>query len=168
LRERTEDVRALAEAFFARFAAENGVVPKPVDANVFDALAQRAWPGNVRELRNVVERMAILAAERVTIADLPEDPHRNPFEEEESGDGEKDAAEPWEGSKAREEDGQLRTADLSTFVTLREHRERAERDYLLETLRAANWNISKSAVVLGVERTNLHKKIRTHGIKRGE
>ena len=53
-------------------------------------------------------------------------------------------------------------------LTLREFREGAERTYIVDTLKALDWNISKAAVVLGVERTNLHKKIRAYGIKRGD
>jgi len=53
-------------------------------------------------------------------------------------------------------------------LTLREFREGAERTYIIDTLKALDWNISKASVVLGVERTNLHKKIRAYGIKRGD
>ena len=53
-------------------------------------------------------------------------------------------------------------------LTLREFREGAERTYIIDTLKVLDWNISKAAVVLGVERTNLHKKIRAYGIKRGD
>ena len=51
---------------------------------------------------------------------------------------------------------------------MREYRETSERSYIIETLKALDWNISKAAIVLGVERTNLHKKVRAYGIKRGE
>src|SRR3954469_6683984 len=87
LRERVEDIPLLAYAFMQQFGKENGTKPKPMDENVIHALVARKWPGNVRELKNVVERMAILSGDRVTIADLPEDPHESPF-------GEEDAAEP--------------------------------------------------------------------------
>ena len=53
-------------------------------------------------------------------------------------------------------------------LTLREYRDRAERRYIIDVLGGLDWNISRAAVVLGVERTNLHKKIRAYGIKRGE
>jgi len=53
-------------------------------------------------------------------------------------------------------------------LTLREFRERSERRYIVEVLGSLEWNISRAAIVLGVERTNLHKKIRAYGIKRGE
>ena len=54
------------------------------------------------------------------------------------------------------------------YLTLREHREQSERRYIVDTLKLTGWNISRTAIVLGVERTNLHKKIRAYAIKRGE
>ena len=54
------------------------------------------------------------------------------------------------------------------YPTLREFREQQERKYIVDTLKLTGWNISRTAVVLGVERTNLHKKIRGYAIKRGE
>jgi two-component system nitrogen regulation response regulator NtrX len=151
LRERREDIPLLAETFVAAFCKENGLKPKRMDPSVTEALTRRSFPGNVRELKNVVERAAILASDVITIADLPEDPHRSPFDDED------DDATPPHASRAPGE-----------RATLREHREISERRYIIETLKEADWNVSKAAVVLGVERTNLHKKIRTYGIKRGE
>jgi len=54
------------------------------------------------------------------------------------------------------------------YMTLREFREHQERKYIVDTLKLTGWNISRTAIVLGVERTNLHKKIRAYAIKRGE
>ena len=105
--------------------------------------------------------MRWVASDRVTIADLPEDPHASPFEEEndpvaaelppslEGGDDEL-APEP------RQAGGR--------HLTLREFREKSERQYIVDTLRMASWNISRTAILLGVERTNLHKKIRSYPV----
>ncbi len=169
LRERPEDIRALAESFARGFFEENGLRPKPIDDMVYKALARRSWPGNVRELRNVVERAAILSGDVVTIADLPEDPHENPFEEEAS---EQDSSPSLAAEGFSQDDRGTPTpppvAAGGTRLTLREYRDHAERGYIVETLRALDWNISRTAAVLGVERTNLHKKIRGYGIRRGE
>jgi transcriptional regulator of acetoin/glycerol metabolism len=54
-----------------------------------------------------------------------------------------------------------------TPLSLKEYRESAERGYITRTLEECTWNISKAAVQLGVERTNLHKKMRAYGIRRG-
>jgi DNA-binding NtrC family response regulator len=163
LRERVEDIPLLARAFMENFAKENGTKPKPIDDAVIQALVARRWPGNVRELKNVVERMAILSGDRVTIADLPEDPHESPFgEEEPSTDG--PAAE----SLDEEEQPSTKAPIPGQYLTLREFREQTERKYIVDTLKLTGWNISRTAIVLGVERTNLHKKIRSYQIKRGE
>jgi two-component system nitrogen regulation response regulator NtrX len=165
LRERVEDIPLLARALMESFAKENGIKAKPIDDAVLNALVARRWPGNVRELKNVVERMAILSGDRVTIADLPEDPHESPFGEDESStDGA--GVQPFEDD--RDEASALRPPIPGQYQTLREHREHAERKYIVDTLKLTGWNISRTAIVLGVERTNLHKKIRGYQIKRGE
>ncbi len=179
LRERLEDIRPLADAFVTSFCKENGLRRKPIEANVYRALESRAWPGNVRELKNVIERAAILSSDIITIADLPEDPHANPFEDETPAgvtatepDNAPQATEPFDTPAAPvalpatpaaangERNGER--------LTLREYRELAERRYIVEVLQSLDWNISRAAIALGVERTNLHKKIRAYGIKRGE
>jgi DNA-binding NtrC family response regulator len=166
LRERTEDIRPLADAFVATFCKENGLRRKPIDSTVYKALEARTWPGNVRELKNVVERAAILSSDVITIADLPEDPHANPFEDEPAGPDVIDAHE--DGPADRAAEAVAAASPGGERLTLREFREQSERRYIVETLRSLEWNISRTAVVLGVERTNLHKKIRAYGIKRGE
>jgi DNA-binding NtrC family response regulator len=168
LRERVEDIPLLAQSFMEQFSRENGTKPKPIDADVVAALAARKWPGNVRELKNVVERMAILSGDRVTIADMPEDPHANPFGEEDAPDGADDlheASEPGEVSTPATSATQPIPGE---YLSLRDYREKSERQYIVDTLKLTGWNISRTAVVLGVERTNLHKKIRAYQIKRGE
>jgi DNA-binding NtrC family response regulator len=168
LRERAEDIRALAEAFVAAFCKENGLRKKPIDATVYKALEARSWPGNVRELKNVVERAAILSGDVITIADLPEDPHANPFDDESPGNHEDADAS---ADEAGDSGGPPRTGSSTPpgeRLTLREYREQSERRYIVDTLKALEWNISRTAIALGVERTNLHKKIRAYGIKRGE
>src|SRR5512133_215828 len=82
LRERSGDIRLLAESLVQSFCRENGLRQKKIDPNVFIALEARKWPGNVRELKNVVERAAILSSDVITIADLPEDPHASPFDDD--------------------------------------------------------------------------------------
>jgi len=147
LRERLEDVPLLAERFLQLACRENGLRPKPVDAAVWDRLRQYRWPGNVRELRNVCERIAIMSGDRVTAADVPE------------GVGPRPAAAA--GAPAGE-------ADLGRYgeVPLRELRDLVERDYIQKKLEEHDWNITQAAQALGVERTNLHKKIKQHGLSR--
>jgi len=154
LRDRREDIPLLADRFVASFCSENGLRAKRIDPSVYESLMRREFPGNVRELKNVVERAAILASDVITVADLPEDPHMSPFEDDDHS--------------VSTAPVRVNTPGGSGRPTLREHREATERAYILETLREVDWNVSKAAVMLGVERTNLHKKIRAYAIARGE
>ena len=153
LDQRKEDIPVLAEAFMKSFCEENGLKTKVLRSDVFVALTNRTWPGNVRELKNVVERAAILSGDEVTIADLPEDPHADPFDDT-------PGPAPRGTAPRRDPDGPR--------PTLRDFREQAERQHIVDTLVEFEWNVSRAAVALGVERTNLHKKIRAYGIERGE
>jgi DNA-binding NtrC family response regulator len=152
LRERRADILLLAQGFLREFSIENGLREKPIDDDVLAALAERSWPGNVRELRNVVERMAILSGERITLDDLPEE---GVLSEVRRGSLPLSGLPPTRG-------------DAGERLTLREYRTRAEKDYILQTLDEVGWNISRAATILGVERTNLHKKMRSYGIRREE
>ena len=152
LRERRDDIPALAAAFLRDFCAENGLKDKPIGPEVLERLQQKAWPGNVRELRNVVERMAILSGDVIEIEDLPADGKLARAAARESGEATPDPI--------HDEDGRR--------LTLREYRDRAERRYLVSTLEECEWNVSKAASMLGVERTNLHKKMRSLGVQRDE
>jgi DNA-binding NtrC family response regulator len=157
LRERREDIPALVAAFLEEFCEENGIRPKPVDAAVMERLRHKPWPGNVRELKNVVERMAILSGDRITVEDLPPEGKLSLAAAQELA---APAVSPADGDVLGEamEDGRR--------LTLREYRDRAERRYIEATLDACDWNISKAAGLLGVERTNLHKKMRALGLRR--
>jgi DNA-binding NtrC family response regulator len=152
LRERVEDIELLARSFVDAFCKENGLKEKQIEQQVLQVLKGRQWIGNVRELKNVVERAAILSDNVITVADLPEDPHVNPFDDDSDRDDASHEAAVAPGARP----------------TLRQYREAGERRYILETLASLDWNISKAAAQLGIERTNLHKKIRAFSIKRGE
>jgi two-component system nitrogen regulation response regulator NtrX len=141
LRERPGDIPLLVEAFVERFCDEHGFPRKRVTAQAMAKLEGYPWPGNVRELKNIIERMVIMSDETIDVADLPEDLFR-----------------------ARIQAGLTRAAPR----TLREFKEEMEKRFLLEKLAENDWNISRTAEILGIERTNLHKKIRHFGITRGE
>jgi DNA-binding NtrC family response regulator len=166
LRERREDVPALALAFARTFAQENGLKEKRVDPDVVSALAQRSWPGNVRELRNVVERMVILSGDRITLDDIPPEGR---IREGATNGATANAAHADLVAASRPAAAPISSEPENgdgTRPTLREFRDKAEADYILTTLKECEWNISRAAVVLGVERTNLHKKMRALGIRR--
>ena len=156
LRERVEDIPTLARAFLRDFCRQHGGHDKPVEPEVFDLLQQRAWPGNVRELRNVIERMVILSEAEITADDVPPD---------HLGDAARASAEA-AGLPIASDHPDASAATPGSGLSLREFRDRNEIEYIRTTLRECDWNISRAAAQLGIERTHLHKKMRAFGIKR--
>jgi two-component system nitrogen regulation response regulator NtrX len=138
LRERAGDIPLLAEHFMADFAREYGRRPKRIDAGAAARLRSYPWPGNVRELRNVIERLIIMVAgDTITIDDLM-------F---------------LDGVAVSEVN-----ATVTETIPLHAARDRFERDYILKALAAQQGNISRTADVLGVERSNLYRKMKGFGI----
>jgi len=179
LRERISDIPLLARAFFADFCAEYGGRAKPVDPRVYEQLTTRPWPGNVRELRNVVERMVILSGPEITVDDVPEAGFsREPVptmaapasQVTEPAAQLQSAGTQGQGRSQTGEHGRTLAIPLGDdeLPSLRDFRDRAEREYILVTLQTCDWNISRAATLLGVERTNLHKKLRALGIQRAD
>jgi DNA-binding NtrC family response regulator len=140
LRKRPEDIPPLVERFVDEFCTQNGFKRKSMDPAVVKLLQGYDWPGNVRELKNLIERLVILGGSTITKDDLPDY-----------------LAGP---STAR--------VDLRRFAEkpLREFREQMERAFILLKLEECGWNISQTAKNLGIERTNLHKKIKSYGLRK--
>jgi len=159
LRERATDIPALAVSFLREFCRENGLREKPMDEDVLEALAERSWPGNVRELRNVVERMAILSGDYIGLDDLPSLGRLS---------RERAAEDHGSGSSQRPSSIPISVDSGGERLSLRDYREVAEKQYIVATLDEVQWNISRASQLLGVERTNLHKKMRAYGIRRAD
>jgi len=144
LRERKEDIPLLAAHFLRLFSREYGKQERALCPEAMDLLMQYPWPGNVRELRNVMERMVIM---------VPQDTIQPP-----------DLA-----LSLRTRAGAAPEAPAETPLewdgTLREARDHFEREYILRRLGEAHWNITRAAERLGLERSNLHRKIKTYGIE---
>jgi two-component system nitrogen regulation response regulator NtrX len=140
LRDRPDDIARLADHFMAEFAREYGKRLKTFEPDALDVIQQYAWPGNVRELRNVIERLMIMVpGDAIAASNLSFlDPNA------------------------------LRRTDLPEApvdrLTLHEARDRFERDLILRTLAAQQGNMSRTAEVLGVERSNLYRKMKAFGI----
>ncbi len=137
LRDRREDIPLLAAHFLETGAARLGRRPKRLSPAALEALSDYRWPGNVRELRNIVERLLILSpTDEVRREDLPVE---------------------------------IRDAELSAPIPedapLREARDDFERRYLLAALRRHRGNVSRAAETLGVERSNLYRKLKGYGIE---
>ena len=149
LRERKEDVPLLAEHFVREFAEAEGLGTKELTPAALSLLANYAWPGNVRELRNLMERAVILVPGPVIDADDIRD---------------------WlvpvtraEGARAIAE---ADPADEDEPSNLREELERRESEAIVKVLESVRWNVTQAAAQLGVDRTNLHRKMRKYGIHR--
>jgi two-component system nitrogen regulation response regulator NtrX len=138
LRARTEDVPLLVDHFIRVFSAENGKRIKTLSGEALAYFLAYDWPGNVRELRNMVERLVIMAPRDVIEAEDVPAPLRPKEHVGETGE-------------ARER-------------TLREARDHFERAYILAELRANEWNMTRTAERLGIERSHLYRKIKAHGI----
>ena len=146
LRDRADDVPRLAEHFMATLAGEYGRRVKRFAPEAMLRLQQHGWPGNVRELHNVVERLLIMVAGdvvtlRTSASSATARVDRRP--------GAAPGTAPGAGGAP---------------LPLAEARDRFERDYILQVLAAHQGNISRTADALGVERSNLYKKMRAFGI----
>jgi len=141
LRERREDVPLLVEHYAEKYAREYGRPRWTVEPAAMEALTNYAWPGNVRELRNFVERLIILApGESIGRGDLPAAFAAPP------------SAPP---------------DPASPTLSLKDGREAFEREMIRLRLESLGWNITRAAQSLGIERSNLHRKMKTYGIRPG-
>jgi two-component system nitrogen regulation response regulator NtrX len=137
LRERIEDVRLLADYFLREFTTSYGRKPKELAEEAFRALEEYPWPGNVRELRNLMERIVIMNPQvRIEARHIPLDRSRRAVFDR----------------------------PMDRFGSLQEVREAAERDYILKKLDDANGNVTRTAELLGLERSHLYRKMKALGI----
>ncbi len=143
LRDRREDIPALVEHFFTRFASEQGVSAPEIGIDAMAALQAYEWPGNVRQLRNVVERTVIMTP-RDRMAQI-----------------EADMLPPEIFSSRGEGDSRV---SVMMSAPLREARESFEREYLRVQIRRFSGNISKTASFIGMERSALHRKLKLLGM----
>jgi two-component system, NtrC family, nitrogen regulation response regulator NtrX len=136
LRERVEDIPLLADHFLREFATTYGRKPKELTAEAYRLLQDYPWPGNVRELKNLMERIVILNPQvRIDARHIPLPVSRKNLER-----------------------------PVERFGSLQEVREAAERDYILRKLDEAQGNITRAAELVGLERSNLYRKMKSLGI----
>jgi two-component system nitrogen regulation response regulator NtrX len=142
LAERRDDIPLLVSHFMKRLSAAAGLPMREIGDDAMAVLQTHNWPGNVRQLRNIVERLLILAsddaAEALTADLLPSDLAGNP--------------------------GGRRASDLVISLPLREAREIFERDYLIAQINRFGGNISRTAAFIGMERSALHRKLKSLGV----
>jgi two-component system nitrogen regulation response regulator NtrX len=139
LRERKSDIAILVEHFIGEFCLENNKEMKKISPEAMDLLVSYSWPGNVRELKNVVERMVIMS--------------RGPMIED------KDVPDP-----VREQPKAPPEFSFLEFNLLRDARREFEKRFIMKKLTENDENISKTAELIGIERSNLHRKIKSYAI----
>jgi two-component system nitrogen regulation response regulator NtrX len=173
LRERPEDVPVLVRHFSDLFGRENNFRAKRFTAAALEAMQRHRWKGNVRELRNAVERLMIMASgEVIDVPQLREVLRLEPAEPRAAVEVPAPvpvaAAPPAPDLVSNAEAG---GGDLAAVGgergrpgTLREFKESAERAFLVDKLREHQWNISRTAEVIGTPRSNLYKKLEQYGI----
>lgn len=139
LRERAGDIGLLAEHFLRIFASELDEPVKSLTAGALEVLKGYPWPGNIRELRNLTERLCILVpGQRIDVPDLPENIVR---------------------------DSEPGSAELRPEAsTLKEAKSDFERSFILDKLQENQWNVTKTAEAIGIERSNLHRKLKSYNI----
>ena len=143
LRERSEDIELLVKHFVSQFYHNEGREPKTFLKETLEQFSRHNWPGNIRELKNIIERILIMTPGSViSPADIPglSVEHVRPSESE------------------------LYFDNSASPGTLREAREGFEKDFITQKLEENDWNISRTAEIIALERSNLHRKIKSYGI----
>ncbi len=139
LRDRKADIPLLVKRFLKDFAHKEGEQGKAITDDALDLLIRHDWPGNIRELKNIVERLVIMTAgDVIDEKDIP------PFVQKDQTD------EPDGGAVAADSYRSAKTA--------------FEKRYIAQKLREHEGNISRTAEAIGLERSNLHRKIKAYGL----
>lgn len=137
LRERKEDIQPLAERFLTDFTTKEGMEQKKLTDDALDLLMKHDWPGNVRELKNIIERLIILTpSDAISAQDIP------PL-------------------NIKEETATAFGNQAVTGDSFRSAKMDFERQFILKKLEENDGNISKTAEAIGLERSNLHKKLKS-------
>lgn len=146
--ERRDDIPVLVEFFMRRISQSTGLQPRKIGDDAMAALQAHTWPGNVRQLRNNIERLMILAAgdaDTLVTADML----------------------PADVSASAPAVTQGAGSERIISLPLREARELFEREYLIAQINRFGGNISRTASFIGMERSALHRKLKSLGVNPG-
>ncbi len=153
LRERKEDISLLAQYFLKEFASLHQKKERKINRESLELLESYPWPGNIRELKNLIERLVILQAPGEENKEIQADdlkPHLN------------------EGvpiSTASFSAAPKGAVALTTGQSLKDAKADFEREYIVQALKDHDWNITKTAQTLGIERSYLHRRMNSFGIE---
>ncbi len=142
LRERKDDIPILAEAFSKEITNRHKKPPVKFLDDAIKLLQEMPWTGNVRELKNIVERIIIIIDKReISRSDI----------------------------ELLLKPGQVTMDDIiDESNSFQEFKEKAERAFIIKQLNENNWNISKTAEILDIQRSHLYNKMKKYGIEKGE
>ncbi|WP_183565108.1 sigma-54-dependent transcriptional regulator [Mucilaginibacter sp. SP1R1] len=149
--DRKDDITLLTQSFLDEICNEYGMPVKKISDAALDALKALPWTGNIRELRNMVERLIILSDKTITDNDVRA--FANPSAPVAAGSGDNNGAQ---------------QTDFDQFNNFQEYKDFAEREYIKFKLEKNNWNVSKTADDIDIQRSHLYSKIEKFGLKRGE
>jgi len=150
LSERRDDIGMLTQNFIEEICNDYGMPPKKVSDAALEELKKLPWTGNIRELRNMVERLIILSDKIITDGDVKA--FANPSAIVSVSGGASAAPQ----------------TDFDQFANFQEYKDYAEREYIKFKLEKNNWNVSKTADDIDIQRSHLYSKIEKFGLKRGE
>lgn len=145
LNDRRDDIPVLAERFLKEMCNEYNLPLKKFSLKALDALKTYNWSGNIRELRNVIERLTILCGEVISEEEVSA--FTRPLE--------------FTGLSTLE-------SIVNKFSDLHEFKDFVEREFIERKLKGNNWNITKTAEEIGIQRSHLYNKIEKYGFNRGE
>jgi len=149
LTDRKDDIPLLTQNFLDEICNDYGMPVKKISEAAMDALKALPWSGNIRELRNMVERLIILSDKIITDNDV------------------RIFANPSSPVAATNGNNNQQT-DFDRFNNFQEYKDYAEREYIKFKLEKNNWNVSKTADDIDIQRSHLYSKIEKFGLKRGE
>jgi len=150
LSERKDDIVLLTQSFIDEICNDYGMPPKKISEAALDALKALPWTGNIRELRNMVERLIILSDKTITDNDV------------------RAFANPSAPAHDANDSATSSQTDFNQFKNFQEYKDYAEREYIKFKLEKNNWNVSKTADDIDIQRSHLYSKIEKYGLKRGE
>src|SRR3569833_2814022 len=148
--DRKDDIPLLTQYFLEEICIEYGMPTKRASDGALDSLKALPWTGNIRELRNLVERLIILSDKIITENDVRS--FANPSGPVTTVNGSAPAPQ----------------TDFDQFANFQEYKDYAEREYIKFKLEKNNWNVSKTADDIDIQRSHLYSKIEKFGLKRGE
>lgn len=141
LRERRDDIPLLVSHFLDEVCRRNKLGVRRFDEGAMRRLVEMNWPGNVRELRNAIERLAILVSSTITAADV---------------------------ARFVQPSGDAMTGLLDADLDFQEFKDRSEALYIRRQLERYDWNVSRTAEEIGLQRSHLYTKLKRYGLARDE